>query len=96
MSKSQYSIFEYGNISLGGFMDYIDRIIALREDHDLTQAQIAAFLGRSQQGYAHIENRRAKLTIEDMMKLCEFYNECPEYVLGYTAEKMALKKRIKK
>ena len=77
-------------------MDYIDRIIALREDRDLTQAQIASYLGRSQQGYAHIENRRAKLTIEDMMKLCEFYNVCPEYVLGYTPEKRALNKRIAK
>lgn len=64
-------------------MDYIDRLTAERIDRDLSQKQIAAVLNKSQQGYDHIEKRRAKLTIEDFMKLCEFYNVVPEYFLGY-------------
>ena len=35
-------------------------------------------------GYDHIEKRRAKLSIEDFMKLCEFYNVLPDYFLGYS------------
>ena len=71
-------------------MDYIDRLIALRIDNDLTQAQMAKIINKSQQGYDHIEKRRARLTIEDFMKLCEYYNVNPEYVLGYTKERNPL------
>jgi DNA-binding Xre family transcriptional regulator len=38
-------------------------------------------LGRSQQGYDHIEKRRAKLTIEDLLKLCDYYKVKPEEIL---------------
>lgn len=66
-------------------MDYIDRLTAMRIDNDFTQKQIADVLNKSQQGYDHIEKRRAKLTIEDLIKLCEFYNVKPEYFLGYAS-----------
>jgi transcriptional regulator with XRE-family HTH domain len=65
-------------------MDYIDRLIAMRIDHDLSQKTVASVLNKSQQGYDHIEKRRAKLSVEDFMKLCEFYNTDPRYFLGYT------------
>ena len=64
-------------------MDYIDRLIALRIDHDLTQAQVASVLSRSQQGYDHIEKRRAKLSIDDFVKLCVFYDTTPNDLLGF-------------
>lgn len=72
-------------------MDYIDRLIALRTDRDLSQKTVGLIINKSQQGYDHIEKRRAKLSIEDFMKLCEFYNVSPEYLLGYTAEFKTLK-----
>ncbi len=75
-------------------MDYIDRLIAYRIDNDFTQTDIAKILSKSQQGYDHIEKRRAKLSIEDFMKLCEFYNISPDYFLGYITEKMPLKSDI--
>ncbi|MBP3697816.1 MAG: helix-turn-helix transcriptional regulator [Clostridia bacterium] len=65
-------------------MDYLDRLIAMRIDRDFTQKEIASVLNKSQQGYDHIEKRRAKLSIEDFMKLCEFYNVLPDYFLGYS------------
>ncbi len=65
-------------------MDYLDRLIAMRIDKDFTQKEIALVLNKSQQGYDHIEKRRAKLSIEDFMKLCEFYNVLPDYFLGYS------------
>lgn len=65
---------------------YIQRFIDLREDNDLTQKQLAEVLNKSQQGYAHIENGRANLSIDDMTTLCKFYNVSPEYILGFTDE----------
>jgi len=79
------------NVSQGIFMDYIDRLIAMRIDNDLSQRQIALIINKSQQGYDHIEKRRAKLTIEDFMKLCEFYNVRPGYFLGYENKATKLK-----
>lgn len=64
-------------------MDYIDRLINMRIDRDLTQKDVATVISKSQQGYDHIEKRRAKLTIEDFIKLCDFYNVSPLYFLGY-------------
>lgn len=72
-------------------MDYIDRLTAARIDCDLTQEEIAQRINKSQQGYNHIEKRRARLSIEDFMTLCEFYNLSPEYFLGYTKELKPLK-----
>lgn len=65
-------------------MDYIDRLVDIRIDRDFTQKDIAKILNKSQQGYDHIEKRRAKLSIEDFMTLCEFYNVSPLYFLGYS------------
>ena len=50
------------------------RLKDLREDRDLTQADIGRLLNKSQQGYNHIETGRAELKIEDLVKLCKFYN----------------------
>lgn len=72
-------------------MDYIDRLIAERTDRDLSQKAVAAVISKSQQGYDHIEKRRAKLAIEDLMRLCEFYNLSPEYILGYVNERKSIK-----
>ena len=65
-------------------MNYRTRIKDLREDRDITQAEIGALLQKSQQGYNHIENGRAELKIEDLVKLCEFYNVSADYVIGIT------------
>jgi len=75
------------------FMDCIKRIRALREDKDLTQEQLASVLKRSQQGYAHIENYKAKLSIEDLQTLCKFYDVSADYILGFTDIKKPLPKK---
>ena len=65
-------------------MDFVDRLKALREDNDLTQKDVAVILNKSQQGYAHLENRKAKFTVDDIIKLCLFYNVSADYILGLT------------
>ncbi len=65
-------------------MDYRTRIRNIREDRDLTQAEIGALLNKSQQGYNHIEAGRAELKIDDLIKLCKFYNLSADYLIGLT------------
>ena len=57
---------------------------ALREDRDLKQREVAAIINKSQQGYSHIEDGRAELKIDDMIKLCKFYGVSADYFVGLT------------
>ncbi len=63
-------------------MNYRERMRALREDNDITQAQIAKVINKSQQGYNHIETGRAELKIDDLIKLCDFYKVSADYFIG--------------
>ena len=72
-------------------MNYVDKLIALRQDRDLIQADIAKVLNRSRSSYANLENQRYKFNVDDIIKLCEYYNVSPEYVLGFTDEQKNLK-----
>ncbi len=65
-------------------MDYRERLRAVREDNDCTQARIGTILNKSQQGYNHIESGRAELKIDDLIKLCKFYNLSADYLIGLT------------
>ena len=65
-------------------MNYRQRIRELREDHDLTQADVAKILNKSQQGYSHIENAKAELKINDLVKLSRFYEVSTDYIVGIT------------
>lgn len=62
-------------------MDYIDRLRALREDNDLTQTEVADYLGTSQTMYARYERRASELPIRHLIKLCALYNISADYVL---------------
>ena len=63
-------------------MNYRERMRNLREDRDLTQREVAQVLNKSQQGYSHIEEGRAELKIEDLIKLCRFYKVSADYFIG--------------
>ena len=63
-------------------MNYRTRMRNLREDRDLTQREVAGVISKSQQGYSHIEEGRAELKIDDLIKLCRFYGVSADFVLG--------------
>ena len=63
-------------------MDYRIRLRNIREDRDLTQREVAKIINKSQQGYSHIEEGRAELKIDDMIKLCKFYGVSADYFIG--------------
>jgi len=67
-------------------MDYRTRMRNIREDRDYTQAEIGKVIQKSQQGYNHIETGRAELKIEDLIKLCKFYNVSADYMIGIIDE----------
>ena len=81
-------IFSYRE---GNIMDYRTRIRNVREDRDLTQAEVGQVLQKSQQGYNHIEAGRAELKIEDLIRLCKFYNLTADYLIGITDTPKKLK-----
>ena len=43
-------------------------------------------INKSQQGYSHIEDGRAELKIEDLIKLCKFYGVSADYFIGMDEE----------
>ncbi len=65
-------------------MSYREKLKALREDGDYTQAEIGKLIQKSQQGYNHIEAGRAELKIEDLCTLCKFYHVSADYIIGLT------------
>ena len=67
------------------------RLRGVREDRDLTQAEVGKILNKSQQGYNHIEAGRAELKIDDLVKLCQFYNLTADYLVGLSDQPQKIK-----
>ncbi len=63
------------------------RIRDLREDRDLTQKQVAQFLGMSQTGYSKYETGENDIPTAVLLKLADFYQTSTDYLLGRTDEK---------
>ena len=72
-------------------MSYRERLRDLREEHNITQAEIGNLLSKSQQGYNHIEAGRAELKIEDLVKLCQYYDVSADYIIGLIDYPMSYK-----
>lgn len=58
------------------------RIRDLREDRDLSQADIAKIIHTTQQQYSKIETGKADISGEKLKRLAEFYNVSADYILG--------------
>ena len=61
---------------------YNEIIRELREDHDLTQAQVAAVLGTTQQVYSRYEKGENEMPIRHLIRLCDYYQVSADYILG--------------
>lgn len=60
------------------------RIRDLREDHDLKQKDMAAFLNCSQQVYSNYELGQRDIPTEVLIRLSEYYRVSVDYLLGLT------------
>ena len=60
------------------------RIRDLREDHDLLQKDLAAYLKCSQVCYSHYEMGKRDIPTDVLIKLASFYSTSVDYILGIT------------
>ena len=74
-------IYLVKNFSFKGGVPMKSRIRDLREDADLTQAELAARIGITQRKYSYIETETQPLTDEMLVKLADFYNVSVDYIL---------------
>ena len=68
-----------------------ERIRNLRIDRDLTQKQIAEYLGVSQNTYSQYEIGTLNYPIDVLIALAKFYKTSVDYLLGLTDEKKPYK-----
>lgn len=73
----------------------IQKLRSLREDNDLTQAQVADFLGTSQTMYARYERGANELPIRHLVMLCNLYNISSDYLLDIKLDKSRKNGQIK-
>ena len=62
------------------------RIRELREDHDLTQAQVSKYLNMSQTGYSKYETGENDIPTKILIELAKFYKTSVDYILELTNE----------
>ena len=65
---------------------YMQKLRALREDNDLTQSEVATYLGTSQTMYARYEREANELPIRHLAALCRLYNVSADDLLGTKPE----------
>ena len=64
--------------------NYQIRLKDLREDRDLTQAQVAKIIGTSQQHYGKYEIGKVMIPFDRVVLLAEYYNVSLDYIAGRT------------
>ncbi len=64
--------------------NYTEIIRELREDHDLTQHELAEILGTTQQVYSRYEKGINEIPLRHIITLCNFYKVSADYILGMT------------
>lgn len=63
---------------------YYSRLKDLREDKDLVQKQVSAFLGIDQRVYSNYETGKREIPTRFVVALAKFYNTSTDYILGLT------------
>ena len=68
----------------GALMYFYQRLRDLREDHDLSQGNIAELLQVAQQHYSMYETGKRELPMHHFVTLAKFYNVSLDYLAGLT------------
>lgn len=63
---------------------YLRRLRDLREDHDLSQEQIAELLGIQQTVYSRYERGAQTIPLQHLVTLAQYYTVSTDYMLGLT------------
>lgn len=67
---------------IGGVIMIFQNIRNLREDHDLTQKEIADLLHIKQTTYSKYELGKINIPIEVFITLADYYNTSVDYLVG--------------
>ena len=65
-------------------MAYYKRVRELREDHDMTQRQLAEYLHITQPQYFRYEQGYRDLPTDILILLADLYDTSTDYILGRT------------
>ena len=68
-------------------MNYAERIRALREDQDKTQAETAALLKVGQRTYCDYELGKTRIPVDSLIVLAKLYNVSMDYICGVSEAK---------
>lgn len=68
-------------------MYYYPRLKDLREDRDLTQKEVGALLGTTQQQYYRYEKGLLELPMHHFITLAKFYKVSLDYLAGLSKHK---------
>ena len=74
-------------------MNYIERIRALREDNDKTQAQIASLLKVGQKTYSDYELGKTRIPVDSLIILAKFYDVNMDYICGMSDTRKGFPKK---
>ena len=58
------------------------RLLELRQEHNLTQKQLAKVLNISQRSYSHYETGSRQIPIELLIALADYYDVSIDYIVG--------------
>lgn len=61
---------------------YLPRLRGLREDRDMTQAQVASLLGIDQRVYSNYETGKREIPLRHLIVLADYYHVTVDYLLG--------------
>lgn len=75
----------------GNDMNYYERLKDMREDHDLTQNDIAQLLKTTRQQVSKWENGTQMMGVDKYIILAHYYNVSADYLLGLTDTPRKLK-----
>lgn len=70
-----------------------NRLRELREDRDIKQKELAAYLQCTQVAYSHYENGKRDIPTDVLCKLADYYHTSIDYLLCRTDDPAAPRRR---
>lgn len=64
-------------------LSFGEKIRLLRENNELTQAQLGAAIQMTQRKVSYLENGKYEPSMEDLRSLCSFFQVSSDYLLGF-------------
>ena len=72
---------------------YYPRLLDMREDHDLSQKELADILGIDQRVYSNYETGKRRIPVNLLVLLADYYKTSTDYLLGRTNDPSTPKKK---